>query len=337
MKLTLRNILLFFISFIFIATSCDKRDSGKQALSDNSKDWQYFGVKTPGNIPEIFSSEIISTQRSERDITFSPDGDMIFYSLVMPSREQNLILFLRYDGFSWSDPEIAAFSGVGNDLEPSFAPNGKKFFFISKRTGNTDIEKKDWDIWFLEPEKGWTNPVNLGSPVNTDKNEYYPTVTSSGNLYFTADYDNSFGMDDIYFSRFENGSYTEPVNLGNSVNSQGYDFNAFIAPDESYLLFSSFGRADELGGGDLYISYHKSDCRWSIPKNMGSRINSDRLDYCPRVSGDGKFLFFTSEREDPNFKRVPQHKLKELLQLADDIENGLGNIYWVKFDKDAWK
>jgi Tol biopolymer transport system component len=336
-----RSIFIFhsgILTILFILSSCGRQQTADQSPVDATTDWRYFGQKLPDNNPRIFSPDIISTRRNERDITFAPAGNVIFYSLVMPANNLNVILYLSFDGFFWSKPEIASFSGIYNDLEPSYSPDGKKFFFISNRPLATGKGTKDYHIWFLEPEKGWNNPVNVGLPVSSEeKGEYYPSVSSAGNLYFTANYEDSFGEDDIYYSRFINGKYQSPVNLGEVINSAGYDFNSFIAPDESYLIFSSFGREDEIGGGDLYIAYSGPGGSWSKPRNLGPMINSDRLDFCPYVTQDEKYLFFTSQRENSGFKSKQPRKLADLLELADGIENGLGNIYWVEFNKNAWK
>ena len=328
---------LLIASLMIFSVSCDSTEKKATPSPKGDTNWQYFGLSSPGNVPKVFSPEIVSTQRNERDFAISPDGNVMFYSIVMPANNLSVIVYLAFDGFFWSEPETAAFSGAYKDLEPAFAPDGKKLFFVSKRPLAGSTEKKDYDIWFVEPEKGWTNPVNIGLPVNTDEDEYYPSVSANGNLYFTANYGDSFGKEDIYFSKFENGKYTQPQNLGEAINTSFYEFNAFIAPDESYLIFSSWGRDDDIGGGDLYISFKDGMNEWTKPKNLGSAINSDKLDYCPYVSPDGKYLFFTSERENANFASKSFKKLSNILQMADGIENGLGNIYWVTFDKEAWK
>ena len=121
------------------------------------------------------------------------------------------------------------------------------------------------------------------------------------------------------------------MRLGESINTANSEFNAFIVPDESFLLFSSYGREDDLGGGDIYISHKLDDGSWSQAQNMGYSINSDKLDYCPFVTYDGKYLFFTSERIDRGLQSNYHRNLNKVLQLADGIENGLGNIYWVEF------
>jgi hypothetical protein len=321
----------------FFVLSC--KSPKKKALPSLKGDteWQYFGLSSPGSVPKIFSPDIVSTQRNERDFAIAPAGNVMFYSIVLPANNLSTIVYLSFDGFFWSEPETAAFSGGFKDLEPAFSPDGKKLFFVSKRPLSGNSEKKDYDIWYVETEKGWNNAINPGPPVNSDENEYYPSVAANDNLYFTSKYNDSFGHEDIYFSRFVNGSYTQPLNLGASINTPFYEFNAYVAPDESFLIFSSWGREDDLGGGDLYISYRDGLNVWSIPKNLGTTINSDKLDYCPFVSPDGKYLFFTSEREYDGFKETGHKKLGVILQMADGIENGLGNIYWVAFDKSAWR
>jgi len=98
-------------------------------------------------------------------------------------------------------------------------------------------------------------------------------------------------------SQFSKGRYLAPVNLGPAINSKKNDWDAFIAPDESYIIFSSQNREDTLGDQDLYISY-KKDGIWIKALNMGKKVNSHSDEICPSVSLDGKYLFFTSRRRD---------------------------------------
>ena len=61
------------------------------------------------------------------------------------------------------------------------------------------------------------------------------------------------------------------------------------------------------------------------------------MDYCPFVTVDEKYLFFTSQRENLNITNRKRKSFKNIIQLSNSIENGLGNIYWVEFNKDTWK
>ena len=117
----------------------------------------------------------------------------------------------------------------------------------------------------------WESPLQLDSLINTDKDEFYPSISKNGNLYFTRD--NGDAKDDIFFSRFTNGKYELPVALSDSINSKGYDFNAYIDPDENYIIFSSYKRTDDLGGGDLYFSRRKNGV-WQSAIHFGAGINS---------------------------------------------------------------
>jgi len=329
-----RNIFLFLLTALFtvIFLSC-QNSTKRNTIVTQSHDWHYFGQTPPGKAPELFQPEIISTRRNEHDITISPFGSEVYYSMVLPAGKVKVILYLHFDGAFWSEPEVAYFSGVYNDIEPSFSPDGKKVFFASDRPIKKGGKPADYNIWYVEKGKsGWSNPVNLGAPVNTGNNEFYPSVSDSGKLFFTTKRPDSYGDDDIYFSEFVDGKYTEPVNVGINVNSGLADFNAYVAPDESYLIFSSMGRDDSFGGGDLYISQWVNDTVWSIAKNLGKTINSEELDYCPFVTFDGKYLFFTSNRSNPSLNTHYPKRFRNIISLADEIKNGLGNIYWVKFD-----
>lgn len=336
-KVILRSILILSCAAFFLI-SCQQSENKTPVTKKAAEDYQYFGLDSPGKKPQLFSPNIISTHRNERDYTQNPSGNTILYSLVLPAQNLSVIMYQYFDGFFWSEPEVARFSGQYKDLEPAFSPDGNKLFFVSKRPVAKTYDEKDYDIWYIDVSaNGWSNPTNLGSPVNTASDEYFPTIAENGNLYFTASYEDSFGKEDIYFSRFENGSYTTPENLGDSINTDLFEFNSFIAPDESYLIFSSFGREDETGGGDLYIAYRNTDGSWSKAQNMGKQINSDKMDYCPFVSHDEKYFFFTSQRESYIFTNRKRKQLSDVVQLSNSIENGLGNIYWMEFDKDAWR
>jgi Tol biopolymer transport system component len=267
-------------------------------------------------------------------MAISPDGNELFYTVEMPQNVFSMIIYMGKDSKgNWSSPEVAPFSGNYMDLEPAFSPDGKKLFFVSNRPLQGDTAK-DFDIWCLTKTNGqWSNPINLQAPVNTSANEFYPSIAANGNLYFTAERPNGKGKEDIHVARWEHDHYLEPVSLDSGVNSALYEFNAYVSPDEQFIIFSSFGRKDDQGKGDLYMSIKDAHGNWQPAKNL-SIINSARLDYCPFVSFDKKILFFTSEQSNP--KGSYPHKkasYSDLIQLANGANNGSSNIYWISFDK----
>lgn len=293
-----------------------------------------ISLESPPAVASLFAEGIISTQYSERDFALSPDGTEIFYTLQSPARAVfQTILYMKKDMKGvWSKPEVAPFAGKYSDLEPAFTSDGSKLFFCSNRPLN-GTAAKDFDIWYTEKKNGkWGEPINIGLPVNTDADEFYPSLTATGNLYFTAAYKSAIGLEDIYVAKWENEKYLNPVPLDSGVNSKTYEFNAFVSPDESFILFTSYGRSDDAGGGDLYMSKKDENGNWGKAKNM-RLLNSDKLDYCPFVSFDKKMLFFTSEKHSLQKSFETPTKLDRLIQSFTTPLNGGGNIYWIEFDE----
>ncbi|PWT97139.1 MAG: hypothetical protein C5B52_14360 [Bacteroidetes bacterium] len=294
-------------------------------------DWS-AGVKAIS--PEIFAEGIISTNLNERDMAISPDGRELYFTLIGPQNIFSTILQMtRDERGNWSGPRTASFSGKYGDLEPAFTSDGKRLYFVSNRPLKGGGEKKDYDIWYVDKVNGsWGEPVNIGLPVNTPANEFYPSVGRSGNLYFTAEYEKGKGKEDIYISKWENGKYSDPQSLDSAVNSDTYEFNAFVSPDEDLILFSSYGRKDDHGHGDLYISLKDRNGNWLPAKNLAI-LNSNRLDYCPFVSFDKKVLFFTSEKNNlSNTYTDKAISYEELQKLYNGVMNCGGNIYMISME-----
>jgi len=284
-----------------------------------------------GNIAEPFFPEIFSRYPNVRDIAISSDGDEIYFSVQSYQDEVSVIAYIKKTNDVWSNPAMASFSGKYFDIEPFLSSDGLKLFFASNRPlGGTDDILKDFDIWYVERKDlnaDWSEPINMGLPTNSEKNEFYPSIANNNNFYFTCDERGTKGKDDIFFSQWENGKYSEPVSLSDSINSEGYEFNAFIDPDESYIIFTAYQREDGFGSGDLYISYKTSDGAWTKAKNLGVEINSAKMDYCPYVDTKTNTLYFTSKRSEVNNLNIGYSSLPEFLNDMNKYENGLSRIY----------
>lgn len=286
----------------------------------------------PSNSPELFLPTLINSTWNVRDITITSDNTEIFYTIVAPKNKFSVIMTTKEQNHKWSTPEIASFSGQYSDLEPALSPDGNKLFFASNRPDSIGGNPKDYDIWMVERKNdGWSEPINLGDSINTEGNEFFPSVALSGNLYYTANYEDSKGREDIYMSEYKNEKYGKPQSLSDAVNTSLYEFNAFVSADESTLVFTSYGRKDDAGGGDLYIS-KKNNGNWSEAINLGNKINSAYLDYSPFLSEDGKILYFTSERTEIESSYINRLSTNQLNDLMNSPLNGKGNIYWVKLN-----
>ncbi len=91
----------------------------------------------------------------------------------------------------------------------------KNFSSVPNRPLDGSNAVKDYDIWYVEKRGNvWSEPANAGEVVNTRSDEFYPSPTSSGNLYFTAEYEHGVGKEDIFVCRWENGKYTPEYTVG---------------------------------------------------------------------------------------------------------------------------
>ena len=287
--------------------------------------------------PELLFPELFSGLPNVRDFSLNKNGDEFYFTIESYAKEYSFIAFSKKINGVWETPKAVNFSGQHKDLEPFLSPDGLKLFFASNRNNNDSSEiKKDMDIWYVTRETTideWSKPKDVGSLVNTSSDEFYPSVTNKGDLFFTASYENSKGKEDIYVSRFVNNSYTKPTSLSSAVNSEKYEFNAFVSPDEKFIIFTSYGRKDDLGRGDLYISKKDENNNWLAAKHLTKGINSKKLDYCPFVDIASNTLYFTSNKSTLSRSFKKRKTLKEIINYININPNGLSRIYKVSLNK----
>ena len=278
-----------------------------------------------GDLPRILLP--VSSGYNERDMAISPDGKDMYYTIQALRNGLSVIVHRTMKANQWSDAEVASFSGQFSDLEAAFSPDGKKLFFVSNRPLTPGGDKKDYDIWFLEKEKqGWSEPIHSGMEVNSTEDEYFPSITNDGSLYFTGIRSDVLGKEDIYKCSWKDNQFQQAINIGAGVNSKLDEFNAFVDPGEKYILFSADGGEGDLGRGDLYISHRSAEGKWSTAKNLGATVNTSRLDYCPYVYKDT--FYFTSERSTPLSNDHRKLTWNEIKTKLDSWGNGWGDIYY---------
>lgn len=172
----------------------------------------------------------------------------------------------------------------------------------------------------------WSKPKNLGAPVNSNLDEFYPSVSKNNNLYFTMVSPAGYGKDDIYVSTWDGNKYEKPILLNKNINSDGYEFNAFISLDEDFLLFSKYNEDDSQGSGDLYISKKNATGEWQKATNIGTPpINTKYMEYCPFYDQKNEILYFTSKR-----LHIKSRKFTSVIDFKNYVEgskNGLSKIY----------
>ena len=253
----------------------------------------YLGQKPPGLKPEIFAPGIISTGIWEGCSGWG--NDMEYFIFQRWIDEKSWLYIMNQDDGRWSKPKLLPFVEKYQVGDFTLAPDGKTLVFAS----NILIEEIGADgeggnIWIVEKKPaGWTEPKHIGAPVNTKYHDSYPSLAANGNIYFFSRRPGGFGQSDIYMSPYIDGRYQTPVNLGSLLNTEAHEWDTYIAPDESYMIYCST-KPGGLGSDDLYAAFKTGDGSWSRPVHMGDEINSDKSENRPYVSPDGKYLFYTS-------------------------------------------
>ncbi|MGW8314924.1 MAG: TolB family protein [Bacteroidales bacterium] len=289
----------------------------------------YLGQQLPDSIPQLFAPGVINTGMFTRDVAISPDGKEIYFCVAIGNYTYSTILYVREENGKWQPPEIVPFSGGPGiiDFEPAFSHDGSRLYFLSTLPDG-DEPPGDQDIWVVERTgTGWGEPKNLGDPINTDGGEFFPSLTREGTLYFTRNKKGS-GLNQIYRSRFVNGAFQDPELLPPQVNCGSNRFNAYVAPDEQYIIVPAQGMEDAYDGVDYYIVFRNSEDHWSDPINMGPAVNSDNArGWSPYVSPDGKVFFFMATRT----REIEQDEWNyaNLRQLYQSSNNGNADIYWM--------
>jgi len=288
----------------------------------------YLGQKPPGMTPELFAPGIVSTGLDELNAAFSPDGSE-FYFCVRSFAGPVSILQMKMERGIWSEPRLLPFASRFGDIDVSVSPAGDALLFCSLRPlPGSDGPKKDNDFWMsARSGDGWDDPVHLGPGIHSDSHDYYPLLTRSGAIYFSSQREGP-ATNNIYRSERKDGAYAQAVKLGDAVNTEHREFDPYVSPGEDLLIFAS-SRPGGQGSSDLYVCFRAAGGGWTNAVNLGGRVNSPGPEFCPMLSPDGKYLFFTSMRMEQG--RVPQAPLgrADFYNAHNLPGNGLSDIYWV--------
>ncbi len=258
----------------------------------------YLGETPPSNVPSVFAKGTISLEgRYEFGSVFSKDTTEFYFGLNHNGKAE--IRCSKFIDGAWTAPETVISSTSASFNDPMLSPDQQRLYYISDKS-KTGEGTGDYDIWYSERQaKGWSQPINAGPMINSPKDEYYISFTSVGTMYYGSN--KHTGADDsqnfdIYTSQFVNGAFQESIRLGGGVNTDAYEADVFVAPDESYLIFCS-QRTNGLGRGDLYISYQQENGEWSNATPLKEGINTSAHELCPWVTGDGKYFLYTSNQD----------------------------------------
>jgi len=268
------------------------------AIAQQKSSQKYLGQPAPTSTPALFAPGLVSINGlTEFGSVFSKDGNTFYYAIEPNGKAE--IHSIKFVNNAWSKPEVVLLHDRYGYNDPFLSPDEKRLYFISTRALDGKSDPKDYDIWYVERKgNSWSEPINAGDQINSPRNEYYMSFTKTGTMYFSSNRNTEEHSNDynVYSSKSINGKFQAPIKLSNAINSDAYEADVFVAPDESYLIFSA-EKPGGYGRGDLYISFSNANGTWTDAKNVGKEINGRRSEYCPFVTADGKYFFYTKEND----------------------------------------
>ncbi len=220
----------------------------------------YVGSKLPNarKKPKPFSIEL-NPAFHEGALSFSPDLKQVFYTrthltqgVLSGQKKAALGIYYAYQGqYAWEGARPLNFNLEGYScMHPSLSPDGNRLFFASDRPegyGGLDIYFCEWN----KQKKDWGPPINLGPEVNTGKNEAYPFVHDSGQLFFASNGHAGLGGMDIFTIDLSGRIWSDVYNLPAPYNSPSDDFG-FVLESSAKEGYLSSNRPGGVGSDDLY-------------------------------------------------------------------------------------
>ncbi|UXX78426.1 OmpA family protein [Reichenbachiella carrageenanivorans] len=198
---------------------------------------------------------------------------------------------------------VSQLNSNSNDYAPQVNPMGTRLYFTSVRQGGFDnVQDSSRSNHFGEDiyvsnMKGdmWSMPAMLPEPINSINDDFGSAFTGDGQtmVYVRCGGDESVGNCDLYITTLDGTQWSEPVNMGNVVNSKDWDSQPTISSDGTRIIFTS-SRDGGYGGADLYMTEINHLGDWGIPQNLGGTINTPLSDNSPFLAADGKTLYYAT-------------------------------------------
>ncbi len=248
----------------------------------------YLGQKSPGLAPQIFAPDIVSTDAHEFACTFTPDGKEFYFTRMDPGKRRNQIMETKMIDGTWTKPAVVPFINNKLSFEPRITPDGKRLYFTLEKMVSGQKSGIPMNIWYVEREgKKWSELKDPGAVFNPGKTMYV-SATLDGTVY-ASDISSGPGNIGILVIKNVNGQYRKSERLGPPVNTGNQEMFPYIAPDESYMIFTSRRPVENINS-ELFVSFRKKDGSWGEPRGIDLGLRAG----CPMISSDGKYLFFTA-------------------------------------------
>ena len=275
-------------------------------------------IDVPQNIRENILVERlgqnVNSEFKETRPLIAPDGKTLYFSRsnhpenLGGKEDENDIWYseLNEQTGEWERSKNIGepLNNKGSNYISSIAPDGNAMaVLLGNIYGKRDKMKPGVSISTKSTE-GWSKPKSLdiiNSFIESTEGNYFLASNRKVVIMAIDRYD-AFGGKDIYVSFLQkDNKWTEPLNLGNDINSAHTESSPYLAADNETLYFSSKGFSG-YGESDVYISRRLDDTwtNWTEPENLGPDINSEGDDIFFNIPPSGKFAYYSRSQRNDN-------------------------------------
>lgn len=270
----------------------------KSLSGANSDNWEYFPSLTVDGKSLVFTKQLIDTAKLEK----RTQGQEDLYQAQL--EEYKLLGVIKLPEPLNSDL---------NEGTQTLRQDGRLMIFTAC---NRPDSKGGCDLYHsIQVDRRWTEPVNLGYPVNTRYWESTPCLGPDGyTLYFASNRPGGQGGMDLWMSHYNRETgWQEPINLGPPVNTTADEMAPFLHGDGKSLYFATKGHIG-MGGFDIFLARKDSGGAWGQPINLGFPINTYADEFGITIPGSGEFAVFSSDRDSVTQRDLYIQKLREEIQ-----------------------
>lgn len=284
--------------------------------------------------PELFAPGTISGPASDGAPTFTPDGNTLYFT--RSAATWSVIVESHRVGATWSEPQVAAFSGQWPDTGPVIAPDGSYLVFQSQRPKDPTNPRSSRASSLYRVDRvgaGWGPVQRLPDEINSGAAIWRPSIAADGTLYFVSI--DPAGHKQLLSARRKAAGYEPAKPLPFSDGSLG-DVDPEIAPDGSFLVFCSDKRLKEdPSPRDHLFVVRKTATGWGPVRPLryaGDDATGFSTDNEPRLGPDHRTLYFSSDRSVPvAFPRAHDQAVADLKRLQA-WDNGTTNVWSIAID-----
>lgn len=289
-----------------------------------------MALKPEAQVLSVNSLQLVNSSGDEQNPVVAADGKTLYFTIA--NHPQNIggkkdpgdIWFSRWMGDQWSAPVHAGslLNDRGYNAVAGVSFNGEQLFLHGHYDPAGGTARTQGISISSNTGNGWSRPANISIPYFQNKSGMISgTVTGDGHIFiFSAETYGTHGVEDIYVCKNTNGKWTEPRNLGATINTQFQEVSPSVSADGKTIYFSSNGRKGK-GSFDVYASTRMDDTwmNWSAPVNLDNNVNTSGRELYFRPYVQLGYAIFTSTVNSDGYGDIRMHHYSQLFPKPDSV------------------